>query len=161
MWCQPPSGTGGARSALLPDLVRSAEDCALLTPVGVNADGNALHWSNRALSRGDSPLICLKEYIKKAEAAQLLQGTPRTVENLVRKGVLSVVRIGGIVRFPAKEFHEALQKYTVNKQSGSSRKLAPPLGKTPKKTKPMALSRRTVLSSPKASGNHKSRGGKP
>lgn len=61
-------------------------------------------------------------YYTKKQAAARLVVTVRTIDNWRKKGIISCLNIGGIVRFPAEEFERELAAYVVRRRDGESTK---------------------------------------
>ena len=57
--------------------------------------------------------------LTKSDLANHLQCTPRTIENLMRKGLFPYVKIGKLVRFNLEEVTAALNKRCGRNQGGA------------------------------------------
>jgi len=51
-------------------------------------------------------------YLKKPDVAKRLSVSIRTVENMMRKGILPFLKFGRVVRFEEREITNALSRYT-------------------------------------------------
>jgi excisionase family DNA binding protein len=53
-----------------------------------------------------------EQYLTKAQVAQLLNVTPRTIDNFMRRGFLVYHKIGGMVRFRMGDIEKHLNERT-------------------------------------------------
>ena len=60
------------------------------------------------IQRGELAVLGMEEYLTKADVAQLLKLTVRTVEHLMSRGALPYIRIGRSIRFRRRDLETHL-----------------------------------------------------
>ena len=63
--------------------------------------------------------MSIEQFLTKRDVAGALKISMRTVENLTRKGVLSAVRLGKMVRYNPARLEADMERFTVRGQTAS------------------------------------------
>jgi excisionase family DNA binding protein len=66
-----------------------------------------------------TPHITLTGYIKKAELAQRLGVSPRTINKMMQRKVIPFYRLGGLRLFKLTEVEAAMERYRVDAVGGA------------------------------------------